>query len=290
MGFGGFGSQLRLLHQPKLVCADFGDCRGECHSREPDDPPELACANFVRQGSEIQASAQNIPAPGGGGGDGQFFHDLKQWLQRYDQGKGKNKGKANQGQKQATNAWSSATKDDQVYRLMGRAERTGTSGLSDKLCNLLEHADKGQKLTSGRAARKQKAKEKKQPKKQSFYSSQSWGTSVTAPQHQDENPATSAGKGKGQPWLPDRSMAAIPAAVAAKRLEEQIPLRANVPNLRMKLRDHETWPRCASFRRRLRSLVRLIWVVMLSPSISLGNAVAQGRSRRCAHQGRMSQC
>ena len=87
----------------------------------------------------------------------------------------------------------------------------------------MHHADEGQKLTSGRAARKQKAKDKKKGQQQSFYDTKAWLTSSFSSANPTAGSGKSAGKGKGQ-WLPDRSVQAIPGDRAIQLLQDQKPL------------------------------------------------------------------
>lgn len=229
---------------------NIDEAPGEGENREPDD--QLVCAVFERRAGGYRQVSEHTEAPRGGGrteDDDTFFKDLKAWLMsrgREPQCKGSGNGKGKGGkvgrsnsQQQPASSTASA-KDDAVLkavlRLVERAETRGAQGINDRLRTLVHQADQGKQLSSGRAARKQKAKEsgraarkqkaqdKKKGQQQSFYDSNAWLT------ENQGSSSYSAGKGKGQQpmegWHVDRSLQAITAGEARKRLEAQQPLGA----------------------------------------------------------------
>ena len=234
----GVPTDVRELHSSELA-----SCRAqEAGGGQAVHAASIQCQGFVRRGGVLTSARVEAPRGGGKSGDGadNFFRDLKAWLQARgqgspDKGGGRDKGKSGKpgkgkGKQQAVDRppASSNGRDDQVLRavirLVQRAEAKGTHGICERLRNLVHHAEEGQKLTSGRAARKQKAKDKKGQQQQSFYDSKAWLT------ENQGSSSYSAGKGKGQQpmegWHVDRSLQAITAGEARKRLEAQQPLGA----------------------------------------------------------------
>ncbi|CAE7370824.1 unnamed protein product, partial [Symbiodinium sp. CCMP2456] len=239
-GFGGAGCLARNLRSSELADHGhqenlFGQPPGMTGSRTK--VSDIQRASLVRSDGLLTSTPRTAHAPRGGGRDeGAFLKALQQLVEKFAEGqpaaaKGKGKqvqssgsegqvrgqgsgkpapaggaGKAGKAKGKGEGRPSSNSVDEKqllaaIARLVGRASEQGPSGLCDRLCSVIESA---------------KAKADASAAKQSFYAS--WAPRIKA-----------AGEGKAQDqvgWLVDRSVQAITAGEARRRMQEQIPLQA----------------------------------------------------------------
>ena len=236
---------------------------GELHSSEPASSDMCRHANFadqqatsvrcisqVHRGGELQvvAEADTFRAPRGGGKTNQdFLQALQQLVEQFNpttvpphtkaKGKGqqpkpppggkgaKAKGTGGQGKgPKGGKAEQAGPKDDQLLaaigRLVQRASVNGAQGLGDRIRQVLASAEAGKLLASGRAERKRRAKARKagEGQLQSFY-----GALPRKPPQKPSDDRKQADTG----WQADRSVRAITAGEAKRRLQDLRPLDAD---------------------------------------------------------------
>ena len=214
---------------------------------------DIKCTGLVRVRDTLLRHSEVPRAPRGGGkSNHDFLRALRQLVEEFSpqtedrpaKGKGssqpattgkgnpKGKGGPSKGKGPSSGAHGDPKasgvgrepNDDQLLaaigRLVQRATVNGSQGLGDRIRQVLSSAETGKQLTSGRAERRRKAKARKAGggQLQSFYSA--------LPQRQPRSASRERKAHVHTGWQVDKSMPAITAGEAKRRMQEQLPLQA----------------------------------------------------------------